>query len=168
MCYIHYVVSVRNWPRMLDRRIIGRFISVCSDSIWFSGAMVHQGQRNCRERNNNSMNGSAVMQSNLSGCAFIVAKRMLSRFSFSLVLFFYRFNSLFLIFFFFSIHFRPTSSTDRTVFYDFDTQTSVIISFFFFPPLASPNNREPRYGIVRTDFCACVYVFFLNVSSGGG
>lgn len=81
-----------------------------------------------------------------------------SEFSFSLVLFFYRFNSLFLIFFFFfSIYFHPTSSTDRTVFYDFDTQTSVIIFFFF---LASPNNREPRYGIVYRFLCVCF--FFLR------
>lgn len=135
MCYIHYVVSVRNWPRMLDRRIIGRFISVCSDSIWFSGAMVHQGQRNCRERNNNSMNGSAVMQSNLSGCAFIVAKRMLSRFSFSLVLFFYRFNSLFLIFFFFFLYIfvRPVRRIEPYFTISIRKQ-ALLFLFFFFPP----------------------------------
>ena len=135
MCYIHYVVSVRNWPRMLDRRIIGRFISVCSDSIWFSGAMVHQGQRNCRERNNNSMNGSAVMQSNLSGCAFIVAKRMLSRFSFSLVLFFYRFNSLFLIFFFFLYTFSSDQfdGSNRILRFRYaNKRYYFFFSFFFF------------------------------------
>lgn len=122
--------------------------------------MVHQGQRNCRERNNNSMNGSAVMQSNLSGCAFIVAANAIaiqllpsSCFSIDLTLFFPFF------FFFFSIHFRPTSSTDRTVFYDFDTQTSVIIIFFFFF-LASPNNREPRYGIVHRILRVCMCFFF--------
>lgn len=93
---------------------------------------VHQGQRNCRERNNNSMNGSAVMQSNLSGCAFIVCRECFYRDSAS-PLFFYRFNSFFFLPFSFSIHFRPTSSsTDRrTVFYDLDTQTRVIIIYFF-------------------------------------
>lgn len=121
---------------------------------------VHQGQRNCRERNNNSMNGSAVMQSNLSGCAFIVCRECFYRDSAS-PLFFYRFNS----FFFFSFFFFYPFSSDQ-----FDGSTNRILRsryanksyyyLFFSLFLASSNNREPRYGIVRRFLCVFFLFFF--------
>lgn len=109
--------------------------------------------RNCRERNNNSMNGSAVMQSNLSGCAFIVARECYRdsgflQFCFSTSLF----PSLFFFFIF-------SFSSDQ-----FDTDRSIHIlqyisthkqTLLFF--LASRNNREHDFKL-RTDF----YVLFVK------
>lgn len=81
-----------------------------------------------------------------------------SEFSFSLVLFFYRFNSLFLISFFFFFYIFSSDQFDgsnRILRFRYANKRYY---FFFF--LASPNNREPRYGIVYRFLCVCF--FFLR------
>lgn len=93
---------------------------------------VHQGQRNCRERNNNSMNGSAVMQSNLSGCAFIVCRECFYRDSAS-PLFFYRFNSFFFfLFLFLSIFVRPVRRRIDEPYFTISIRKQELLLFIFF------------------------------------